>query len=72
MSGVVSAVPLIVLAALFSVDLWVYADAKTHAEQGRPVVVSLGSLKVDTPGTWFVACLILSLLFIPLYLANRV
>ncbi len=60
-----------VLAALFGVDAWVYADATGHAQQGRPVVVSVGSFRVDTPGAWFAACLVLSLLFIPLYIANR-
>jgi hypothetical protein len=71
MPGVISALPLIVLAALFGVDLWVYADATAHAQGGTPVVISFGSFTVETPGAWFVACLVLSLLFIPLYIANR-
>jgi hypothetical protein len=28
-------------------------------------------LRVDTPTEWFVACLLLTILFVPLYLAGR-
>ncbi len=69
--AVVEALPLIVLAALFAVGLWVYRDASTHEAQGRPVVVTLGPLRIDRPAVWFVACLILSVLFIPIYLSVR-
>ena len=66
-----AALPLSVLAVLLVVDLWVYSDASAHAEQGRPVVLSIGSLRVDTPATWFTVYLILSVIFIPIYLAMR-
>jgi hypothetical protein len=69
--AVVEALPLIVLAALFAVGIWVYRDASTHEAQGRPVVVTLGPLRIDRPAVWFVACLILSVLFIPIYLSVR-
>ena len=63
--------PFIVLAALIVVDLWVYSDASAHAEQGKPVVFSVGSFQVDRPDTWFAVCLILSVIFIPIYLTIR-
>jgi hypothetical protein len=69
--GVLAALPLVVLAALMVMDLWVYRDASARAEQGRPVVFSLGSLRIDSPGTWLAACLVLSVLFIPIYLSIR-
>ena len=46
-------------------------DAKTQAEHGVPVAFTWGSFKVDTPTEWFVACLLLSILFIPLYFFGR-
>lgn len=39
--GMLTALPLVVLAALMIMDLWVYRDASARAEQGRPVVFSL-------------------------------
>jgi hypothetical protein len=66
-----SALPLIVVTVLLAVDLWVYSDASAHVKQGRAVTVTLGSLRVETPSAWFAACLILSVVFIPIYLAAR-
>jgi hypothetical protein len=57
-----------VLAVGLAIDLWVYSDAKAHVERGRPVVFSAGSLEVSTPMAWFLACLLLWLLFLPLYI----
>jgi hypothetical protein len=68
---VTGALPLVVLGVLVAFDLWVYLDAAARARADRPVVLSVGSFTLDTPAVWFVACLVLSLLFIPLYLANR-
>lgn len=64
-------VPLFVLLALLAVDRWVYVDAQAHAESGKPVIFRSGSLKVDTPAAWALGCLILWVLFFPLYLASR-
>lgn len=64
-------VPLLVLLALLAVDRWVYVDAQAHAERGNPVIFRSGSLKVDTPTAWALGCLILWILFFPLYLASR-
>ena len=66
-----AALPLIVLAGVLGIDLWVLSDATARADRGDPVVASIGSLTIDRPGTWFVACLLLAFLFIPLYVASR-
>jgi hypothetical protein len=64
-------VPILVLLALLATDLWVYADAKAHKERGTPVVFSAGYLNVDTPVAWFLCCLVLWILFFPLYITRR-
>jgi hypothetical protein len=69
--SVTALVPILLLLALLSTDVWVYADAKAQSEQGTPIVFSAGSFKVDTPASWFVACLILWILFFPLYITSR-
>jgi hypothetical protein len=53
------------------VDAWVYFDASAQEQQGTPVVFSLGAFVVDTPGMWLVCCLLLFVIFVPLYLAGR-
>ena len=63
--------PLIVLALGIAIDLWVYADATQRAEDGRPVVLRAGAFVIDSPAAWTVGCLLLWIVFFPLYLANR-
>jgi hypothetical protein len=63
--------PLIVLLAILTIDLWVYADARKRRDNDRPVVAAIGSLRIDTPEAWLAGCLLLSIVFIPLYLAAR-
>jgi hypothetical protein len=70
LSGI-ALVPILVLLAVLATDLWVYTDAKVHDERGTPVVVSIGSLDVDTPAVWFFGCLLLWILFFPLYIKSR-
>jgi hypothetical protein len=69
--SVTALVPILVLLALLATDFWVYADAKAHSERGTPVVFSVGSLKMDTPASWFFGCLLLWILFFPLYITSR-
>jgi hypothetical protein len=64
-------VPIIVLFAALATDLWVYVDAKARSGRGTPVIFSMGSLKVDTPAAWFLGCLILWIVFFPLYIKSR-
>jgi len=59
------------LVVVLSTDLWVYTDAKAQRDHGTPVIFALGSFKVDTPAAWFVGCLILWIVFFPLYIIGR-
>ena len=67
----VAAVPLLVLAVGVAVDLWVYSDAKRQAEVGRAVIFQAGAFVLDSPAAWAMGCLILWVVFFPLYLASR-
>jgi hypothetical protein len=67
----IALVPIVVLLVVVAIGTWVYMDAKVQAEHGEPVVFTWGSLKVDTPAQWFVASLLVAVLFVPLYLAGR-
>lgn len=63
--------PIVVALVVVGSDYWVYLDAKANAERGRPVMMSIGSFQVSTPLTWFVACLVLWIVFFPLYIVAR-
>lgn len=63
--------PLVVLLAILAIDLLVYDDAKKRRDSRRPVVAAIGSFRIDTPEAWLAGCLVLSIVFIPLYLAAR-
>ncbi len=67
----IALVPILVLLAVLAIDLWVFADAKAHWERGTPVVFSIGSFGVDTPVAWFLGCLVLWIVFFPLYISSR-
>lgn len=63
--------PLLPLLLILSSDFWLYADAKARANRGRPVVFSAGNFIVDTPEAWFLASLLLWIVFVPLYVSSR-
>jgi len=63
--------PLAVLVAILAIDSWVYCDAKSRLERGRPVNFRAGSFVIDSPAMWFVGCLILFVVCFPLYVASR-
>lgn len=65
--AVVSTVVLAMLAAA----CWVYTDAREQAQRGNPVVMSVNSFELSTPAAWFVCCLLMGELFLPLYLDSR-
>ena len=67
----VSLVPLVALAVGLALDVWVYQDARQRAEEGHPVIFRAGSLVLDTPTLWLVGCLLLWIVFLPLYLNSR-
>ncbi|BDB43689.1 MULTISPECIES: hypothetical protein [Mycobacterium] len=59
------------LAIVFATATWVYLDARAHAGRGRPIVSSYGSINIDTPAAWFLACLVMWETFFPHYIAQR-
>ena len=63
--------PVLVVFVMVAIDLWVYADAKQRADQGAPMVLRIGAFVVETPATWFVGCLLLCIIFFPLYMVSR-
>jgi len=68
----VTAVVAVVLAAfVVALDVWVFLDARRWARAGTPVVLRLGGLRIESPETWFVVCLVLWIFFFPTYLVAR-
>jgi hypothetical protein len=64
-------IPISVVLVIVATALWVYADARTQSQRGNPVVCSIGVLEGNSPTTWFIACLILWILFFPTYVVVR-
>ncbi len=63
--------PVVVLLVVLATDLWVYTDARTRSERSSPVALSIGVFELNTPIVWFLACLILWIVFFPAYLVTR-
>jgi hypothetical protein len=63
--------PFVAVVVVVAVDSWVYFDATRQEQRGTPVVFSLGAFVVDSPGMWVVCCLLLFVIFVPLYLVGR-
>ena len=63
--------PLIVVLIFLAVDVWVYEDARARAERGRPVVFRMGGFVLSTPFQWLLGCVLLWIVFFPLYVARR-
>ena len=61
-------ISILTLVLVFTFDVWVYRDAGERQRRGDPVGVSLASFRVDTPEAWFLGCLVLWVVFVPLYL----
>ncbi len=62
-------VPLVVVAGL---DAWVYVDASGRRGTAREVSVTIaGRVTIDQPATWLVGCVVLFVMFFPLYLLAR-
>lgn len=64
-------VPLLVAVALLGTCSWIYRDAKANLQAGRPVVAQIGGLRIETPEAWAASCVVLFVIFIPLYLVAR-
>ncbi len=52
-------------------DAWVFLDAQAHEQRGEPVVVTFGRYTLRSPGDWCLVCLVLWVLFFPLYMIAR-
>jgi hypothetical protein len=70
-SAVTALVPTLYLLVVLATDAWVYADAPAQAERGEPVVLTFGPLAVETPAAWALCCLLLWIVFFPLYVLAR-
>jgi hypothetical protein len=64
-------IPLLALCLLGACALWVLRDARVRAGKGHPVGLYVGNLQLDKPETWAMACLLMWILFFPLYLKAR-
>lgn len=62
---------LVPLLAWLGACLWVYRDAKANVAAGTPIYLQIGTLRIDTPEAWAMACAALLFVFMPLYLAAR-
>lgn len=71
-SQIAAIVAFSVLSIMFAAAVWVYSDAKTHVQRGYAIAVSWGGFNLNTPAAWFVACLFMGELFVPVYLDNRI
>jgi hypothetical protein len=63
--------PLIVVALVVGAALWVLADARQWDRQGTPVGFRAGPIAIDTPQAWAIACLVLFVIFLPIYAVAR-
>lgn len=61
-------VPIAFALVVLASDAWVYGDARQRARHGERVSVAIGTLRIETPEAWFLGCLVLYVIFMPLYL----
>jgi hypothetical protein len=64
-------VTLVALVILVILDWWVYADAHARKRARDPVEVQLGAFEIDAPRVWLAGCIVLFVVFFPLYLVAR-
>ena len=63
--------PVLVALLVASFAIWVYGDARRWSRAGTPVVFRLGSLSITTPQAWALACLLVFVVFAPVYAVAR-
>ncbi|MBW0016338.1 MAG: hypothetical protein JO236_02135 [Mycobacterium sp.] len=51
--------------------MWVHTDVSKRRARGDSIVLSVGPVDIESPAAWFVVCLLLGEIFIPLYVAAR-
>jgi hypothetical protein len=61
----------LVLLVVVGCDVWVFLDARRCAEEDAPVSLRVAGLAVDTPLAWLLGCLVLWVVFFPMYLVSR-
>ena len=65
------ALPVIAALVVVGLSLWVFSDARArHGTQGE-VTVTIGSMHIDRPEVWAACCLVVIVVFFPLYLVAR-
>jgi hypothetical protein len=62
---------LMTLLVVVLADAWVFLDATARAGRARPVVATIGNLTLETPTVWLLGCVVLWVLFFPMYLVAR-
>ncbi|WP_076264134.1 hypothetical protein [Intrasporangium flavum] len=62
---------LVLVLAVVAASLWVLADARSRTQRGRPVVMTAFGLTVERPEVWAALCLVVVVVFLPLYLVAR-
>ncbi|NUP50144.1 MAG: hypothetical protein HOW97_22960 [Catenulispora sp.] len=67
----VTLVPIFLVVVVVVSALWVYQDASAHEERGAPVYFSAGTIEISSPTVWSVGCLVLWVVFLPLYVTCR-
>ncbi|HET7490111.1 MAG TPA: hypothetical protein VFJ85_19460 [Acidimicrobiales bacterium] len=63
--------PIVVLVTVLGIDAWVFTDAQRKQSSGTPVVATLGPLELTSPTAWLLVCLVLFVVFFPLYVVAR-
>lgn len=66
-----AAAVLTIVLAVGAVSLWVWRDARSRDAHGRPVVATVGGLTFERPEVWAALCLLVALVFVPMYLVAR-
>ena len=69
--NLIALVPVFAVLALLGIAIWVYRDAQAHVTAGAPVTLVVGAFRLDTPEAWAIGCVILFVVFVPLYLTAR-
>ena len=62
---------LIPLFLVGAADVWVYLDARARQGARREVSATVVSMEIATPQAWLAWCVVLFLVFFPVYLVAR-
>ncbi len=62
---------LVLVAVVAVCSYWVLQDAQARTEHHRPVVAVFLGFTIESPQTWAVLCLFVSVLFVPMYFVAR-